>query len=730
MNRFFEWIARHRLSILLSALAIVSISAVAASGVRVDYSVEQFFPTRGRERAVFDRYREVFPGEDAQVAFFISTPEGLDAGAYDVLARVAHLFEEQGLVDVQWPGSVPVLARAAATRSGMREAEAVVRHRPLYDGFLWNHDGTVSVVQGRLPAALNQDVRRRAIVDSLSAEIHSLGVSGRWALSGIPVIRAEVPELLEVDQTVLLGGGILLFFVILFAYFRHAGLVFIGLGAVAPAYIVTLALMALSGRPVTILTSFIPIVILVVGICDTTHLLEHWSRARAGGRGRTASIVETFERLAVSCFFTSITTAIGFASLATTGIGVVADFGLFTAVAVMATYGFTITVLPALLTFVAAPPSMVRRRGRRWGPVATLVRLARTALARRSRWVLPAFGVVALAAALLASRLAIDSYLVDDLKDGTTIKQDLHWVQNAGFGLFQTDLFVRADPDELLRPEMVDWMARFQRFVEQDSLVIHSFGLPDVRLASPAPLADIAGAIPAWIYRPDRGAAQVVVTVKDAGSRVTLPFLDRVDDYLRRNPPPWGSADLTGTVRMADTFSFHVLRSFGPSILLALVLICLVMAMLFRSLRMGLVAMVPNVFPLVTLAGVMALLGVALKPSTILVFSIAFGIAVDDSIHLMSRFNQLVARGRLKGRALRGALRETGSALVMSTIVVTAGFSLLMLSRFEVLYLLGLLTATTALAALAADLLLFPALIGMASSWIGGSDGSSASAGQ
>ncbi|MCG6989424.1 MAG: MMPL family transporter, partial [Gemmatimonadetes bacterium] len=220
---------------------------------------------------------------------------------------------------------------------------------------------------------------------------------------------------------------------------------------------------------------------------------------------------------------------------------------------------------------------------------------------------------------------------------------------------------------------------------------------------------------------------QVVVTVKDAGSRVTLPFLDRVDDYLRRNPPPAGSADLTGTVRMADTFSFHVLRSFGPSIVLALFLICLVMAVLFRSLRMGLVAMVPNVFPLVTLAGVMALLGVTLKPSTILVFSIAFGIAVDDSIHLMSRFNQLVARGRLKGRALRAALRETGSALVMSTIVVTAGFSLLMLSRFEVLYLLGLLTATTALAALAADLLLFPALIGMAGSWIRGSDGSSAS---
>lgn len=714
MNRFFTRLTQHRLLVVVAALVVVSVSAILAANVRVDYSVEQFFPTWGRERAVFDRYRAIFPGEDAQVAFFLSTPNGLDTTVYDVLARVADAFERRGLVDVQWSGSVPAIARAAAAGHGLGKAAMLVRGHPMYDGFLWNADGTVSVVQGRLPPDLNHDAARRALVDALSSEIDGLGLSERWVLSGTPVIRAQVPELLEVDQRVLLGGGILLFFVVLFAYFRHAGIVFIGLGAVAPAYVVTLALMALTGRPVTILTSFIPIVILVVGICDTTHLLEHWSRARTAGRGRTESIAETFERLAVSCFFTSITTAIGFASLAATGIAVVSDFGVFTAFAVVATYAFTITVLPALLTFVAAPPSRARS-GCRWGPVSALVRLARVALARRSRWVLPAFGIVTIAGLALASRLPIDTYLVDDLKDGTSIKQDLGWVQNAGFGLFQTNLFVRADADSLLRPEMVDWMERFQRFVEKDPLVIHTYGLPNVRRAAQVPLQGVADAIPASIYRPDRGAAQVVVTVKDAGSLVTLPFLNRVDDYLRRDPPPSGTADLTGTVRMADTFSFQVLRSFGPSIVLALLLIWLVMAVLFRSLRMGLVAMVPNLFPLVTLAGVMALLGVSLKPSTILVFSIAFGIAVDDSIHLMSRFNQLVARGRMKGRALRGALRETGSALVMSTVVVTAGFSLLM--RFEILFLLGLLTATTALAALAADLLMFPALIDLAGSW-------------
>ena len=162
---------------------------------------------------------------------------------------------------------------------------------------------------------------------------------------------------------------------------------------------------------------------------------------------------------------------------------------------------------------------------------------------------------------------------------------------------------------------------------------------------------------------------------------------------------------------MAHTFSFHVLRSFGPSIALALLLIWCVLSVLFRSVRFGLLAMIPNVFPLLVLLGVMVLAGVPLKPSTILVFSIAFGIAVDDSIHMMGRFTHLLARGFGRRRAIRGALRDTGPALVMSTFVVTAGFSLLLISRFELLFLVGLLTATTAVTALVADLFLFPALL-------------------
>ena len=729
MRPFFQWVTGHRALVIGGAALISTVAVMGAANVEVDYSVEQFFLTWGDERVVFDQYREIFSREDAQVAFFLSTEGGVSPHAFDALEHVASLFETVGLESVTWIGDLRGLREARASGAAeLSRAAASMARDPVFRSFLWNEDGTVHVVQSVLPEHLNTDQGRRATQARLEEGLEDMDLGARWALSGTPIFRAQVPELLEVDQTRLLGGGIVLFFVILYGFFGHVGRVLVSLAAVIPAYVVTLAIMEAFGKPVTVITSFIPIVILVVGIfCDTTHLLVHWQRHRVRGSDRRTSVVETFTGLASSCFFTSLTTALGFASLATTGIGVVMDFGIFTALAVVTTFLFSMTLLPALLALGGDRPLPVR--GVSWQRRGTevIVRWARVAAVRRSPWLIRGFAIVGLAALALAAQLRIDTYLVDDLKEDTYIIQDLRWIESSGFGLFQTNLFVRAGEADLTDPEMAVWLHDFQRFVEQEPLVAATFGLPDlVRAVYERPIrtlsrSDIAAALgvagmvaPAaveGVYRPEEGAAQIVVTVRDRGSRVTLPFVERVDDYLASHPPPAGSAELTGTVRMAHTFSFHVLRSFGPSIALALLLIWCVLSVLFRSVRFGLLAMIPNVFPLLVLLGVMVLAGVPLKPSTILVFSIAFGIAVDDSIHMMGRFTHLLARGLGRRRAIRGALRDTGPALVMSTLVVTAGFSLLLISRFELLFLVGLLTATTAVTALVADLFLFPALL-------------------
>jgi predicted RND superfamily exporter protein len=353
--------------------------------------------------------------------------------------------------------------------------------------------------------------------------------------------------------------------------------------------------------------------------------------------------------------------------------------------------------------------------------------------------VLGLFAGAALLAMGLGTTVRIDSHLVDDLNERSQLLRDLRWIEEAGFSVFQVNVhLVQEGGSPLHDPATLAWMERFQRTFEHDPVVVSTVALPDVlrpiRKATseagddatglPGTLEESSqllllaemqeGALVSDLYRQDEGEAQIVVSVRDAGSHLMLPFLARVDDYLTRTPPPGATALSTGTTRLIQNYTAQVLRSFLPSLALAITLIFAVMAWMFRSARHGALALIPNFFPLLMLLAVMGVAGFTLKPATILVFSIAFGLAVDDTIHMLARVRDLVRSGRPVDEALPRAVRDTGAAILMTSVIVSAGFAVLMLSRFEVLYMVGLMTMVSAATALVVDLFVFPTLIGTA----------------
>jgi predicted RND superfamily exporter protein len=191
---------------------------------------------------------------------------------------------------------------------------------------------------------------------------------------------------------------------------------------------------------------------------------------------------------------------------------------------------------------------------------------------------------------------------------------------------------------------------------------------------------------------------------------VLSPFLDRVEQRLQEVPLPDGVAAVTGTVKLTQVFWSQMTARFLPGLLFSVFLVWLSLAWMFRSVRLGLLALLPNIFPLVLLLALLRFTGIALKPSTAIVFSIAFGIVADDTIHLLGAFAAARKRSANRATQLVDAVREVGPALILSTIVVVTGFSVLVASRFQALALIGFLTASAALFALAADLVGFPAL--------------------
>ena len=204
---------------------------------------------------------------------------------------------------------------------------------------------------------------------------------------------------------------------------------------------------------------------------------------------------------------------------------------------------------------------------------------------------------------------------------------------------------------------------------------------------------------------------QVIVLVKDEGSLVLSPLMARVEHRLETHPPPASQAKATGTVKLTTILWDRLVSSFLPGIAFSIFLVWIALSWMFRSIRLGLLAVVPNLVPLILLLGLMGLGGFDLKPSTILVFAIAFGIVADDTIHFLGALERNLRSSDQVRVVLSRTIREVGPALILVTVVVVAGFSALTASRFQALFLIGFLTASAAVLALVADLIVFPALL-------------------
>jgi len=744
----FRWVITRRRIICGAAAILIPVGGAYSLTVPIDYGMEQFFPAFGVERETYDEFRQHFFKEDTQFALFWEDEREPGLELFRDLEAVAELFEDVGLTDVEWFGNVEVTETVLeeeepATRfyrladepdltdesiRGMLERQ---RGNELFRGLYWNEQQTVFAVHGYIPPERNNDGGRRETEGALTAALDSLGAeNGESRLAGLPVFRSRIPKMLEVDQRLFLGGGFVVFFLVLLYFFRNVRHVSLCLVSVLPAYVSTVALIGMTGRTVSILTSFIPIIVLVVGGSDAIHLLTRYRRNRKTATDDQSAIIQTFSEIADACFYTSITTSLGFFSLVGTRIEMIMEFGVFTAIAIMLTYGFSMTVLPAVLAF--GPPLNFDDRGLHLAWIRATIRAAIATPARYARPVVLLFGLAAATGMALGSQLEVKTYLLNDMRRDSRVVGDMQWVEERGFGLWQANLFMRSDGEGALHdPTMLEWTDNFLNFARAQPVVIDAVGLPDVMRELRRGILEEGDALPQSIdeatqllfltelgdysvedlYRQDAGLAQAVLAVRDDGSQVMRPFLDHLEQYMSENPPPFGSAVITGTAQMKLSYSTQLVRTFGPTLVLAVLLVFAVLVQMFGSVRTALVTLIPNFFPLVAIMAAMKLGGVDLKPSTIMVFSIAFGLAVDDTMHLLDTVRDRLREGANLTQAIEDGLLDTGPAILMTSVTMSAGFLLLTGSQFQILVLVGVMTVVSAAAAVAADLFLLPSLL-------------------
>ncbi len=552
------------------------------------------------------------------------------------------------------------------------------------------------------------------------------------SLGGLPSVRIELSRALRRDRESLIAFACVGSVLMLLVGFRSLRGVLLPMAAVGMTMAIAMGGMAAVGEPITLLTNVVPPLLVTIGLGDAVFLVARYDEERAAGHDRLEASRRTLRHMAVACFLTSATTAAGFGSLAVSGTPVLRHFGLTAAAAVMAAYLITILFIPSALPWFRGAPV----RSRAADTHARLLdrgidRVAALCLGRPRA--IAAFGLLAgVACASFALGLRTDSGLLDQLDAGSgaaqttrALERNLHGVRvldvalESRPGTFTTARGLRSvaeleerlasEPDVLAVTSAADVYRSTWALVTRDAGASDALAT-DARTAALSRLIGADGIDPLrrWVT-PDGGRARVEVRVADAGVGPLNDLIDRIEARLRTMPGTRGF--IGGEAYVASRGLGRLVRDLATSLALAIVVIFAMLALALRSPRLALIGLPPNLVPLCVTIAWMAIRGIPLHASTIIVFAIGVGLAVDGTIHVLARYREERARGGTPDAIVRRAIHGSGRPIALGAGALLLGFTALLTSGFPPIRLFGELSAVTIVAAVISELTLLPALL-------------------
>jgi predicted RND superfamily exporter protein len=421
---------------------------------------------------------------------------------------------------------------------------------------------------------------------------------------------------------------------------------------------------------------------------------------------------------------TSLTTAVGFGSLAVSRFSPVRSFGLLSALGIV--FAFIITML-------LAPASIVYKRGGGLSAAGGSDRVSRLLLSvkrinrKRPRLILIAFTVVIVAGLLGSFRLNVEANTLKFFPADGEIRQTYKFIEENLTGLSPFEILLRGE--EIGTPASLAAIDRIENYLLDQPYVTHSFSIRSLQAGfsgSHAPTPPSEGLqIPALFKSLENSFLSEEKTATHISGRgLTMNSIlyenamDEIESFSQSALPEGVTAELTGVVPMITTMDRYLLMTFLKSFAIALVIIGVIMTLNFRSIRLGLLSMIPNTIPILVILGMMGFLRIDLSPATVTVAAISLGIAVDDTIHYIHRYLRSLEEGENPLEASGTATAVVGRAMIYSTLTLASGFIVMVASDFGPTRLFGVLSALCILLALLCDLFLLPVMLTRFDPWL------------
>jgi uncharacterized protein len=758
-----ESIIRYRYILLTVLLAITVFMGWHASEVKLSYDFAKAIPTDNPKYKIYQQFRQQFGEDGNMLVIGVQTNQFFQQDFFnDYRSLQQSIKQVKGVEDIlSVPTAIalasnpetqklevrPVFGTAASTQAEIDSNAAAFLNLPFYRNLLYNPQSGAWLMGVRINKDVLASPARTAVVNDIVQRSEAFGAKHKTEmhLSGLPLVRTVLATRIEREMRWFTAGSLLLSALILILFFRSVSATLLSLTVVLIGVLWSFGTIHLMGYKITLLTAIIPPLVVVIGIPNCIYFLNKYHSAWRDTGDKREALVQMITKMGVVTLFCNIAAAIGFAVFALTKSAVLQEFGVVSGINIMALFFISLVLIPSVLSMLPAPkPRHVKYldnpRLQRW-----LDRLELWSIDhRKTIYVVTALVLVVSVAGML--RLKSVGYVVDDLPKTDKLYTDLKFFEHHFNGVMPLEIIVDTKKKygvsrNLNNLERIDSLQQYlaqrpyigkplsiaeglkfakQAFFEGDSV---NYSMPsEFDLPALAGYLNMRGGgggeqtsfsrLVASFMDSSRQKARISVNMQDVGS-ARLPFI--LDSIQTRADQLFDTSkydvQLTGTSVTFLEGSRYIINGLKESIFWAFLLIALCMLYLFRSLRILLCSLLPNVIPLVITAGIMGWVGVALKPSTVLVFSVALGIAIDITIRFLVNYKQESKNTDDVQQNVIQTIHSTGLSIIYTSIVLIAGFVIFCFSGFGGTQALGWLTSLTLVVATVANLAFLPALL-------------------
>jgi len=759
-----RFIVRNRLILLLILAGGIVYMSYEASKVELSYEYTRAIPTDNAKYQAYQRFLKKFGDDGNLLVIGMQTTELFKKDFFnDYLLLSRELKKVKGVEQVlSIPDAIilnkneeteklvasPLFPAPFENQIALDSAAASFNRLLFYRGLLYNPDThaymmAISVNKQILNSAGRTDVVSRIVgLGEQFGRAHHVDMH----FSGLPLIRTNMATKVASEMKWFLLGSVLLSALILLIFFRSLSNMLISLVVVIIGVIFSLATMHLFGYKITLLNALIPPLIVVIGIPNCIYFLNKYHSAYREKGGKREALYEMVSKMGIVTLFCNIAAAIGFGVFALTKSAILKEFGVVAGINIMMLFVISVILIPAALSYLPDPRERhMKYLTNRW-LTRLLDLLEHWALHHKKTIYITTLIIVAVSLAGMM-RLRSETYILDDLPKTDPVYTDLKFFETNFKGVMPLEILVDTKRKNGIRAGLlsnlkkIDSLAAYintspfmarplsvveglkfvrQAYYDNDS---SNYGLPnefDISFLSPylnmkadsGQKQNNVSRLAASFIDSNRQILRVSVNMADIGS-IRLP--KALNDVQQRADELFDTAhfhiEFTGTTVTFLEGSAFIISGLKQSIFWAFLLIAACMLYLFKSIRILICSLLPNVIPLVITAGVMGWTGVPLKPSTVLVFSIALGIAIDITIRFLVNFKQDSRDGLSARDTVIKTIHSTGISIVYTSLVLIAGFVIFCFSGFGGTQALGWLTSLTLVMATLTNLIFLPSLL-------------------